>query len=206
MASGFNIASFITLNPRFENMLGFTQLEVNKLLDEFCHDYDINSNTRKQIEAVIKNNYNGYHFINCNKEAAYNSTLVMYFLNSFLDEKTIPKRLLDVNLKTDISWVRRLTASNPQNTEDNEIYHIDVSTRYTEIMQAFVNQANLENLFAGYWQQYVSQLPETIFQQVNENFYRTTFFELCSRYLSRWFLWHVERSYPQGKSEICRQI
>jgi len=268
MASGFNIASFITLNPKFENMLGFTQLEVNKLLDEVCHDYDINSNTRKQIEAVIKNNYNGYHFINYDREAVYNSTLLMYFLNSFLDDKIIPKRLLDVNLKTDISWVRRLTASNPQNTEEfvdqltlhnqipyddifllekfnmyqffeksffpvsffylgmltkqddfylklpnlnvrqifveyfNEIHHIDVSTRYTEIMQAFVNQPHLENLFAGYWQQYVSQLPETIFQQVNENFYRTTFFELCSRYLSRWFLWHVERSYPQGKSDL----
>lgn len=36
----------------------------------------------------------------------------------------------------------------------------------------------------------------------NENFYRTTFFELCSRYLSRWFTWHVERSYPQGKSDL----
>jgi len=268
MASGFNIASFITLNPRFENMLGFTQLEVNKLLDDFCHDYDINPNTRTQIDAVIKNNYNGYHFINNNTEAVYNSTLLMYFLNSFLDEKTIPKRLLDVNLKTDISWVRRLTASNPKQTEEfvdqltlhnqipydeifllekfnmyqffeksffpvsffylgmltkqddfylklpnlnlrqifveyfNEIHHIDVSTRYTEIMQAFVNIPNLENLFTGYWQQYVSQLPETIFQQVNENFYRTTFFELCSRYLSRWFLWHVERSYPQGKSDL----
>jgi hypothetical protein len=268
MASGFNIASFITLTKKFENMLGFTQLEVNKLLDEVCHDYDINSKNRKQIEAVIKNNYNGYHFINHEGEAVYNSTLLMYFLNSFLDEKTIPKRLLDVNLKTDISWVRRLTASNPENTEEfvnqltlhnkipydeifllekfnmyqffeksffpvsffylgmltkqddfylklpnlnlrqifveyfNEIHHIDVSTRYTEIMQGFVNNPNLENLFAGYWQQYVSQLPETIFQQVNENFYRTTFFELCSRYLSRWFLWHVERSYPQGKSDL----
>ena len=45
-------------------------------------------------------------------------------------------------------------------------------------------------------------MPEVIFQQVNENFYRTTFFELCSRHLSRWFTWNVERSYPQGKSDL----
>jgi hypothetical protein len=45
-------------------------------------------------------------------------------------------------------------------------------------------------------------LPEVLFQQVNENFYRTTFFELCSRYLSPWFTWNVERSYPQGKSDL----
>jgi len=37
---------------------------------------------------------------------------------------------------------------------------------------------------------------------VNENFYRTTFFELCSRHLSPWFTWNVERSYPSGKSDL----
>ena len=69
-------------------------------------------------------------------------------------------------------------------------------------MNAFVNQPNLTQLFAGYWQEYVSQLPEVIFQKVNENFYRTTFYELCSRHLARWFSWHLERSYPQGKSDL----
>jgi len=84
----------------------------------------------------------------------------------------------------------------------NEIHCIDVSTRYTEYMQAFSNHPQLELLFSGYWQHYISQLPETIFQQVNENFYRTTFYELCSRSLFRWFTWHVERSYPQGCSDL----
>lgn len=45
-------------------------------------------------------------------------------------------------------------------------------------------------------------MPEAIFTQVNENFYRTTFFELCNRHLSRWFTWNVERSYPKGKSDL----
>jgi hypothetical protein len=268
MASGYNIANFITLDEEFEAMLGFTQTEVKLLLDEIYLDYEIDPNTRLEVEAVIKNHYNGYHFVTEDSDALYNSTLVMYFLNGLCRRKTIPKRLTDPNLKTDISWVRRLTASNPQQTEEfidqlmlhnqigyddmflmekfnlfqffekrffpisffylglltlqddfylklpnlnmrqifveyfNEIHHIDVSTSYTEMMQRFVNEPNLEQLFTGYWELYVSQLPETIFQQVNENFYRTTFFELCSRYLSRWFIWHVERSYPQGKSDL----
>lgn len=84
----------------------------------------------------------------------------------------------------------------------NQIHHIDVSTRYADMMQNFVNKPNLEQLFAGYWEAYVSQLPEAIFQRVNENFYRTTFFDLCRTYLSRWFTWNVERSYPQGKSDL----
>jgi len=68
------------------------------------------------------------------------------------------------------------------------------------MMQHFVNQPNLPALFADYWELYVSQLPEAIFQQVNENFYRTTFFQLCSIYLSKWFTWNVERSYLQGRT------
>jgi len=84
----------------------------------------------------------------------------------------------------------------------NELHHIDVSTRYSELMQAFINQPNLEALFAGYWREYIGQFPEAIFTKVNENFYRSTFFELCSRYLSKWFTWNVERSYPSGKSDL----
>ncbi len=268
MASGFNVATFLTLDPKFENMLGFTQAETDALIDAVFQDQDLDPATRSEVGTLMKNQYNGYHLITNDKESLYNSTSVLYFLNWLQNHKTIPKHLTDLNLKTDISWVRRLTASNPALTEEfvnrltlhnsiafddtflvekfnmyqffepsffpisffylgmltrkddfflclpnmnmrtifvqyfNEIHHIDVSTRYAEIMQAFANQPNLEQLFAGYWQEYVSQLPEAIFQQVNENFYRTTFYELCSRFLSRWFVWHVERSYPQGRSDL----
>ncbi|MCI5140164.1 MAG: AAA family ATPase [Candidatus Electrothrix sp. ATG1] len=268
MASGFNVATFLTLDPRFENMLGFTQTETNELVDAVFRDQNLDPTTRAEVGTVMKNQYNGYHLVTSDGESLYNSTLVLYFLNWLQNHKTIPKHLTDLNLKTDISWVRRLTASNPALTEKfvdrltlhnsiayddtflvekfnmyqffepsffpisffylgmltrkddfylclpnlnmrtifvqyfNEIHNIDVSTRYAEIMQSFVNKPDLEQLFAGYWREYVSQLPEAIFQQVNENFYRTTFYELCCRFLSRWFVWHVERSYPQGRSDL----
>ncbi len=268
LASGFNIATFITLHPGFEQMIGFTQDEAVRLLDEVYRDYEADPATRREVEDLIKNHYNGYHFVTPDGEALYNSTILMFFLNLFCELKTIPKHLTDLNLKTDLSWVRRLTASNPQKTEAfinrltlhntiryndvslvekfnmsqffeegffpisffylgmltkqddfylrlpnlnmrkifvkyfNEIHRIDVSTRYTEIMQRFAGDLNLPALFAGYWDQYISQLPEAIFQQVNENFYRTTFYELCSQYLSRWFTWNVERSYPKGRTDL----
>jgi hypothetical protein len=84
----------------------------------------------------------------------------------------------------------------------NELHHLDVSTKYADMMRGFVQQPDLPRLFADYWRLYVSQLPEAIFQQVNENFYRTTFYELCSRYLSTWFIWNLERSYPQGRTDL----
>lgn len=192
----------------------------------------------------------------------------MYFLWHFTRQGSIPEFLTDMNLRTDLSWVRRITGSIAENTASfveqlttenciaydrnmlttkfnmaqffqpdfypisffylgmltkqdrfllrlpnlnmrqifveyfNELNHIDVSTRYAKLMSEFVQHPNLEKLFAGYWELYVSQLPAAIFQKVNENFYRTTFFELCSRYLSFLFTWNVERSYPQGSSDL----
>lgn len=260
LASGFNVATIITLDRDFEAMLGFTQAEVDRLLDEVYADYAIDPSTRPEVETVIKNHYNGYHFVDPHGPALYNSTILMYFLRDFTRFGEMPEYLTDLNLRTDLSWVRRLTGANVGDTEAfvtqlttenripydknflttkfnmsqlfqpgfypisffylglltqqdnfflrlpnlnirqifieyfNELYQIDVSTRYADIMQSFVNQPELEPLFAGYWREYVSQLPEAVFAKMNENFYRTTFFELCSRYLSRWFTWSVERS------------
>lgn len=268
LASGFNIATILTLDREFEAMLGFTQSEVDQLLDTVYTDYDIDPATRPIVDTVIKNHYNGYHFINTQGEAPYNSTILMYFLREFTVYQQIPEFLTDLNLRTDLMWIRRLTSAHPGDTEAfvealtsenqiaydknflttkfntfqfftpgfypisffylgmltrqddfflklpnlnlrqifieyfNEIHHIDVSTLYAEMMQSFVNQPNLEQLFAGYWREYVSQLPEAVFTRMNENFYRITFYELCSRYLSRWFTWNLERSYPSGKSDL----
>jgi hypothetical protein len=268
LASGFNIASLLTLDEEFEAMLGFTQREVDHLLDQVYTDYAIDPATRPEVETVIRNHYNGYHFVDPQGEALYNSTILMYFLDHFTRYKKMPEYLTDLNLRTDLSWVRRLTSANVGDTEAfvtqlttenriaydknllitkfnttqffqpgfypisffylglltqedhfflrlpnlnmrqifieyfNELQQIDVSTRYAELMQSFVKQPNLEQLFAGYWREYISQLPEAIFAKVNENFYRTTFSELCSRYLSYWFTWNVERSYPSGKSDL----
>ena len=268
LASGFNIANIITLDREFEYLLGFTQSEVDALLDEVYHDYGMDPRTRSEVETIIKTQYDGYHFLSTESEDLYNSTTLMFFLSHFCRHRSIPKTLVDYNLRTDLSWVRRITGSIPAQTnafveqlalynriaydEDrltsqfdrsmffdpeffpisfyylgmltkenefflklpnvnmqkmfveyfNQLHHIDVSTKYAEMMQSFSQQPDLPRLFADYWRLYVSQLPEAIFQQVNENFYRTTFMELCSRYLSTWFTWNVERSYPKGRTDL----
>jgi hypothetical protein len=268
LASAFNVGTYLTLDPTFEAMAGFTQDEVDHLLDQIYQDYPLHPTTRPEISALIKNHYDGYHFVSHQNEPLYNVTSLMYFLRELTEHGQPPKSLTDNNLRTDLHWVRRLTGSNPTNTGNlletlntenrirfsselltakfnltqfftpafypvsffylgmltllddfsltlpnvnmrkifveyfNEFHQIDVETRYKEMMTTFINRPNLELLFAGYWQEYVSQLPEVIFQQVNENFYRTTFYELCSRHLSRWFSWHLERSYPKGKSDL----
>lgn len=127
LTSAFNIARFITLNNTFENMLGFTQTEADRLLDEVYQDYEIDPFSRKEVDDLIQTQYNGYHFVNPQGEAVYNATILMHFLVQLCENKTIPKHLTDLNLRTDISWVRRLTGSSPQYTEE------------------FVNQLTLHN-------------------------------------------------------------
>ncbi|WP_045214664.1 AAA family ATPase [Desulfonatronovibrio magnus] len=83
LASGYNVATFITLDPTYENMLGFTQGEVNRLLDEVYQDYGMDPVTRGETDALIKNQYNGYHFIRTDGEPVYNSTILIYFLDYF---------------------------------------------------------------------------------------------------------------------------
>ncbi|MCP4155912.1 MAG: AAA family ATPase, partial [bacterium] len=39
-------------------------------------------------------------------------------------------------------------------------------------------------------------------QQVNENFYRTTFFELCRQHLSGHFTFALEKSYAGGRTDL----
>ena len=268
LASGYNIANFITLHPKFEAMLGFSQTEVDTLLDTIYSDYALDKETRLQVADVIKSNYNGYHFVEPRGTSLYNSTILMFFLEKLTDLKCIPEFLTDVNLKTDISWIRRLTSSNPQHTKDlvgqltienrlryskaqliekfdmsqffeksfypisffylgmltkkddyymqlpninmkaifseyfNEVHHVDMATRYAEMMSAFDASPDLPKLFGDYWTHYISQLPEAVFASVNENFYRTTFYDLCRQFLSHLYIWRMESSYPGGRSDL----
>ncbi|MCP4157204.1 MAG: AAA family ATPase, partial [bacterium] len=118
LSSGYNIANFLTLKPKFETTMGFTLKETENLLDEIYKEHQISPATRPIIMETIKANYNGYRIIDPNGEGLFNSTILMYFLDNFITSGEITEYLIDVNLKTDISWVRRLTASNPKNTKE----------------------------------------------------------------------------------------
>ena len=268
LTSSYNIAKFLTLSPKFEHMLGFTQNEVNSLVDKIFHDYHIEPQYREEINEIIKSQYNGYHFVSTEGDSLYNPTMLMYFLDLFCEGRKIPIDLIDLNLRTDLSWVKRITGKNPKSTEEfiqeltvdetiqynrtlllskfnmnqffernfypisffylgmltkhddfrlklpnlsmrtimveyfNELNQIDITTDYGTVMEEFTAHPELEPLFSRFWELYISRLPEAVFQKVNENFYRTTFYSFCTQTLFRFFTWNIERSYPQGRSDL----
>jgi len=83
----------------------------------------------------------------------------------------------------------------------NEIEDISVSEGYTDMFRQFLIDQDLGKLFAGYWHQYVGQIPAQAFDKANENFFRTTFFEICSRYLSRHLSFAIEVNHHSGRTD-----
>ncbi len=84
----------------------------------------------------------------------------------------------------------------------NEVERIEVSQGYTDMFRQFLKDHDLAALFAGYWKQYVGQIPAQAFDKANENFFRTTFYELCTRYLSRHLAMAIEVNHPSGRSDF----
>ena len=83
----------------------------------------------------------------------------------------------------------------------NELENISVSEGYTDMFRRFLADNDWAALFAGYWERYVGQIPAQAFDQANENFFRTTFYELCTRYLSRHFHFAIEVNGHGGRSD-----
>ena len=104
--SGFNIASDITKNIIFNDMLGFSKEDVIYLMKEL----EIPEETQKELLPVIKTNYDGYVFSTMIKDnienyKLYNSNMTLYFLYMYQVQNQIPKELVDINIISDYSKI-----------------------------------------------------------------------------------------------------
>src|SRR6056297_1800635 len=96
LTSGFNIAKNITLNREYNTALGFTQKEVEKMLDY----YNILPEEKKKTALEdMKQYYNGYLFHPKEEERLYNPDIVLHFMDSF-KEGRYPDVMLDMNVWT----------------------------------------------------------------------------------------------------------
>ena len=104
LTSGFNIGTDITRDEEFNEMLGFTEKELVKLLDA----QEISKKKQEEILPIMKENYDGYNFsINC-EEKIYNSTMCLYFLSNYIRLTNLPENLVDVNIASDYSKIGKM--------------------------------------------------------------------------------------------------
>ena len=54
----------------------------------------------------------------------------------------------------------------------------------------------------NYFKEYLGQFPAQVFDKINENFIRCSFYEVLSRYLSNCYTFAVEQNLPSGRADL----
>jgi hypothetical protein len=99
-----NTLENISLYPQFNDLVGIN----NKELLDIIKYYNIPT---KYIRT-IKDWYGGYKFHYLVDEI-YNTDMVLYFINNFLQTNSVPLDMIDNNIKTDYGNFERFLVSNP---------------------------------------------------------------------------------------------
>jgi len=107
VTSGNNIGKNISLDQRYNDMVGVTQSE----LDELINYYEL-EDKKDMIVSRCKEWYNNYRFNSDIEHTIYNSDMVLYYLESLINTNKEPKELIDVNVRTDYTKLKYLVYTN----------------------------------------------------------------------------------------------
>ena len=104
LTSGFNITTSLGAKLKFHDLMGFTRSEVTYILKQVgATDTDIPS-----IIADLKEWYDGYLFNSEATQRLYNSDMIMYFAANYEEKKQYPRKMLDANIATDYTKVKKI--------------------------------------------------------------------------------------------------
>ena len=122
MTSGFNIATNMTTDETFADMVGFTSDEVKCMLNTTLQssrkeDVCLTQLEQEEVYSIWKQNYNGYLFSEESDMKVFNSTLIMYYLQRYIERKKHPRSLVDPNLNQSGSTIKQL--ADLKNQESN---------------------------------------------------------------------------------------
>ena len=100
VTSGFNIGANISLEPGFNEMLGFTEAEVRGLLETYRDHRAFDRDIDATLE-LMREWYDGYRFARQAGTSVYNTAMVLYFLSEPIPNKPLPDELIDHNVRID---------------------------------------------------------------------------------------------------------
>ena len=109
VTSGFNIGTNISLDSRFNGMVGFTEEEVQTMLRQY-QQADWLRLPIPDTLVLMKDWYDNYYFGEEAETAMFNSDMVLYFLNAAEERTKLPLYLIDQNIRVDYSKLRHLMA------------------------------------------------------------------------------------------------
>ena len=103
LTSGFNIAKNKSRDKNLNEMMGFTEQEVKKLLNIILEDEN-----NEEVFAKLKKYYNGYLFNEKAEKRLFNSDMVLYYLGEYQIDNEEPSDLIDTNISSDYAKMREL--------------------------------------------------------------------------------------------------
>ncbi|MFN8443540.1 MAG: AAA family ATPase [Caldilineaceae bacterium] len=107
VTSGFNIGTNISLDARFNEMIGFTEAEVRTILT-YYHENGVLLLDVEPTLALMKEWYNNYCFSTRATTRLFNSDMVLYFLERVREVAELPERMIDENVRIDYTKLRHL--------------------------------------------------------------------------------------------------
>ena len=110
VTSGYNIATALTLEEQFNEMLGFSDEEVRQII-RYYNEVGAFSLDENETLAAMRPWYDGYCFseyANVEGHHVFNTDMVLYYLKSFLLNGREPADMIDPNAKTDYAKLDRI--------------------------------------------------------------------------------------------------
>ena len=136
MTSGFSITTDLSLDTDFNEMFGFTDTEVEELLVTIGVPLKDQRTTMEDLHRW----YDGYLFHPRSNQKVFNPTMVLYFAKYFLRKKQYPEVMLDTNIASDYSKIRKLFHISFNKPTDNYSILYDLvrgKTTYVPVTRQF---------------------------------------------------------------------
>lgn len=109
ITSAYNVAENIYFKPAFNDLCGFNEFEIQKILSQIVKQCGFSDEKLTEALNLMQTFYNGYCFSDMNNQTIYNPTLVLYFWKFFQEYCRFPRQMLDDNLAIDRSKLTYLS-------------------------------------------------------------------------------------------------
>ena len=106
VTSGSNIGINITNIPIFNDIVGINPDEYKDLINYYNLNFD------KEEQINIDNWYNNYKFTHRVNHTIYNTDMIFYYINSYIQTSYPPNDLVDINVRSDYTKLRYLIEEN----------------------------------------------------------------------------------------------
>jgi hypothetical protein len=107
VTSGSNIGKNISLNEKYNDLVGVTKEELLQMIDYYGLE-----NKKERIIEICNKWYNSYVFSKNIDHTIYNSDMILYYIDCLIRNNREPDDLIDTNVRTDYSKLKYLIYSN----------------------------------------------------------------------------------------------